>query len=78
MTERENMSEFEVYKAVCEPRFTSMENKLSDIHKVICGNGHEGLADTARNNKKWIARVMGALGVIYVAIIAAIVRHFIK
>ena len=56
-------------------------DKIDDIHKIICGNGDEGLADKVRSNGKFIANlkkvmwlvlsgtVLAVLGIVFGAIV---------
>lgn len=75
---KSDMTENELYKTFCEPRFKAIEDKVDDIHKVICGNGKEGLADTVRQHDKLFGRVFWTIGVIFVAVIGATVRTFTR
>jgi len=68
------MPDLEVYETVCKPRFDQIESKVGDIHKVICGNGTEGIADKVRKHESYFTRVFWAMGVCFVAVVGAIVK----
>jgi len=67
-------TEHQTYSMFCKDRFDKMEKQLSDIHKVMVGNGTPGIDERVRKHDGYFKTIFWAIGVMFASLAAAIAK----